>query len=90
MFLDPEGIPRSSRWESALEPVIGRPAWGLIAQSLASVINPDELLVVLLRDAFKVARLPETMKECGVEEQVIDLVNGRCAEIAADLLKLKR
>lgn len=89
MFLDPEGIPRSSRWEGALEPVIGRPAWGLIAQSLASAVNQDELVAVLLRDADLVARLPETMKECGVEEQVIDRVADRCAEIAADLLKVK-
>lgn len=89
MFLDPEGIPRSSRWEGALEPVIGRPAWGLIAQSLASVINPDELLAVLLRDADLVARLPETMKACGVEEQVIDRVADRCAELASALLQVK-
>lgn len=89
MFLDPEGIPRSSRWEGALEPIIGRPAWGLIAQSLSSVINSDELLAVLLRDADLVARLPETMKECGVEDHVIDRVADRCVEIATDLLQVK-
>lgn len=89
MFIDPEGIPRSSRWEGRLEQVIGRPAWGLIAQSLACIIDPDELLAVLWRDAELVARLPETMKECGVEDQVIDRVADRCAEIAADLLQLK-
>jgi len=89
MFLDPEGIPRSSRWEGALEPVIGKPAWGVIAQSLASVINPDELLAVMLRDAELVARLPETMKKCGVEDHVIDRVAYRCAEIASDLLQVK-
>lgn len=89
MFLDPEGIPRSSRWEGELEPVIGRPSWGLIAQSLASVVNPDELRSVLLRDAEAVATLPETMKECGVEDQVIDRVAHRCTEIADDLLQIK-
>ncbi|MFZ3207623.1 MAG: HipA domain-containing protein [Geobacteraceae bacterium] len=89
MFLDPEGIPRSSRWERALEPVIGRPSWGLIAQSLASVINPEELRSVLLRDSEAVTRLPETMKACGVEDQVIDRVTGRCTEIASDLKEIK-
>lgn len=89
MFLDPEGIPRSSRWEGTLEPVIGRPAWGLIAQSLASVVDQDELRSVLMRDAEAVASLPETMKECGVEDQVIDRVAHRCAEIADDLLQMK-
>jgi serine/threonine-protein kinase HipA len=30
MFLDPEGIPRSSRWMGELEPASGRPAWGKV------------------------------------------------------------
>jgi serine/threonine-protein kinase HipA len=89
MFLDPEGIPRSSRWEGELEPTIGRPSWGLIAQSLASVVKPDELQAVLLRDAEAVAGLPETMKGCGVEDQVIDRVAHRCSEIADDLRQIK-
>ncbi|MDD2897997.1 MAG: HipA domain-containing protein [Desulfuromonadaceae bacterium] len=89
MFLDPEGIPRSSRWEGELEPVIGRPSWGLIAKLFASVVTPGELRSVLSRDAAAVARLAETMKECGVEDQVIERVAYRCAEIAADLLQIK-
>ena len=89
MFLDPEGIPRSSRWEGDLEPAIGRPSWGLIAQSLDSVFTPGELRSVLLRDAVAVDRLPETMKACGVEDQVIERVAHRCAEIAGDLLQMK-
>lgn len=89
MFLDPEGIPRSSRWEGELEPAIGRPSWGLISRSLVPVVGPDELRTVLMRDAAAVARLPETMKECGVEDQVIERVAHRCAEIAGDLSQMK-
>jgi hypothetical protein len=59
--------------------------WGLIAESLTSVVTPGELWSVLLRDAEAVARLAETMKECGVEDQVIERVAHRCTEIAGDL-----
>ena len=85
MFLDPEGIPRSSRWGSDLEPVIGRPAWGKIAESLSSFVDLQRFRMLLARDAEAVARLPETMRECGVEDGVIEKVARRCAEIAEDL-----
>lgn len=85
MFLDPEGIPRSSRWHGELEPTIGRPAWGLICGLFPAVISRDELKSILLRDADAVARFPETMKECGVEDQVIERVAVRCVEVAGDL-----
>jgi hypothetical protein len=89
MFLDPEGIPRSSRWEGELEPVIGRPSWRLITRALAFVIDQEELSAALLKDAEAVATLPETMKECGVEDKIIDRVANRCAEISDDLLQMK-
>jgi len=85
MFLDPDGIPRSSRWGSELEPTIGRPAWGRIAEHLSSFLDPLALREQLAKDAGLVERLPETMRECGVEEMIIDRVAGRCAEIAEDL-----
>jgi len=90
VFLDPEGIPRSSRWDGDLEPVIGRPCWGKIIESLSDVIAPDEARDVLARDAGAVVRLPDTMRGCGVEDGVIERVAQRCAEIAADLGELKR
>jgi serine/threonine-protein kinase HipA len=85
MFLDPEGIPRSSRWAGDLEPVAGRPVWGRVAESLATIIDARELRSMLAKEATTVARLPETMRDCGVEEEVIDKVARRCAEIAEDL-----
>ncbi len=85
MFLDPEGIPRSSRWADDLETVIGRPSWGKILESLADSVDREEARAMLARDSEAVARLPESMRECGVEDEVIGRVAQRCAEIAADL-----
>jgi serine/threonine-protein kinase HipA len=85
MFLDPEGIPRASRWEKELEPASGRPNWRKVAESLSQHIDPHETRVFLASHSEGVDKLPETMRECGVEEEVIDGVARRCAEIAADL-----
>lgn len=85
MFLDPEGIPRSSRWAGDLEPAPGRPAWGKVAESLSSLVDAVKLRRRLAQDAEAVARLPETMRECGVEDEIIEKVSRRCAEIAEDL-----
>lgn len=90
MFLDPEGIPRSSRWEGDLEPQIGRPDWGRVADALGAWIDPALLRVVFASDAEKIERLPETMGGCGVEDGVINQVARRCAEIAADLRQAGR
>lgn len=85
MFLDPEGIPRSSRWAAEVETQIGRPNWGKVAESLAAFIDAAELRRLLAGEAEAVAALPETMRSCGVEDSVIDKVARRCAEVAEDL-----
>ena len=85
MFLDPEGIPRSSRWNERLEPTLGRPDWGKVAESLHPHIDPREAMAFLASHSEAVEKLPETMRSCGVEEKVIDGVARRCAEIASDL-----
>lgn len=85
MFLDPEGIPRSSRWDEEIEPVVGRPGWGKLAESLKQFVDPKEMRALLARDAKFVEKLPDTMRECGAEESVIERVAGRCADIAGDL-----
>jgi serine/threonine-protein kinase HipA len=89
MFLDPEGIPRSSRWPGELESTIGRPEWGKIAESLATIVDGQEMRTLLRRDAELVDSLPDTMKLCGVEDSVIEKLARRCAEIAADLRDVK-
>lgn len=89
MFLDPEGIPRSSRWANHLEATIGRPDWDAIVATLAGVVDTEMLRCTLHRDADTVARLPETMSACGVEDAVIERLTQRCNEIATDLRALK-
>lgn len=85
MFLDPEGIPRSSRWAGELEPTIGRPAWGRIAESLSAILDAKQLRTRLAREAESAKKLPETMRECGVDDDIIERVARRCAEVAEDL-----
>ncbi len=85
MFLDPEGIPRSSRWDGELEPVIGRPAWGKVAETFRPHLDPLETRTFLAGHAEAVENLPDTMRKCAVEDRVIEGVARRCAEIAADL-----
>lgn len=89
MFLDPEGIPRSSRWEKELEPVSGRPEWGKVAERLSRHTDPLEIKDFLAGHAEIVERLPDTMRDCGVENEVIEGVAKRCAEIALDLRKVE-
>lgn len=89
MFHDPEGIPRSSRWGGALETSIGRPVWGAIIAALTDSIDSKLLCDVLHHDAKAVERLPDTMRQCYVEDRVIEQVSRRCAEIAGDLRSVK-
>jgi hypothetical protein len=89
MFLDPEGIPRSSRWSGELEPVIGRPCWAKICDSLVDISETSLIRAALVNDAMAVERLPETMQQCGVEDAVIERVADRCGEIAEDLRELR-
>lgn len=85
MFLDPEGIARSSRWSADLEPTVGRPAWGKIISSLHPHLEKEEAKTFLSDHAEKTERLPDTMRVCGVEDKVIEGVAQRCAETASDL-----
>ena len=85
MFLDPEGIPRSSRWDGEIGPTIGRPAWAKIVEALHPYLDQGEAKSFWAGQAEKVERLPEVMRECRVEARVIDGVSLRCAEIATDL-----
>lgn len=90
MFFDPDGIPRSSRWDEELEPSIGRPDWERIVESLASSVDQDEIRTVLEQDAESVLRLPDTMRKCEVEDKIINGVASRCEEIAEDLRRVRR
>lgn len=47
------------------------------------------LRAVLARDSEAMAKLPESMWECDVDDGVMEKVARRCAEIAEDLLDAK-
>ncbi len=87
MFLDPEGIPRASRWEGNLEPEIGRPAWAEVARALGQLpcLETGRLFRLLAEAAPAVAGLPEVMDRCGVEDWLIERLAGRIGDIARDL-----
>ncbi len=84
MFLDPEGIPRSSRWDQ--EKVTGNPEWGLIAETLnAPGISAQELKKWFTGQATKVERLPDLMENCGVEHDIIEKLNMRVNHLTQTL-----
>jgi len=90
MFLDPEGIPRASRWLGDLEPRIGRPDWGRIDDALAGFCKPFALRDTFAADSERVRQLPDIMRQCKVEDEVIQGVARRCEEIADDLFDADR
>ncbi|PNU19137.1 phosphatidylinositol kinase [Geothermobacter hydrogeniphilus] len=85
MFLDPEGIPRASRWPGSLEPETGRPAWRLVAEALSAHVDPGNVRSALRDLTGLVVQLPEVMRDCGVEKPLIERLFPRIRDIAGDL-----
>jgi len=87
MFLDPEGIARSSRWDGAGEERTGMPDWGQVATDLETEIGiPNkELRHWLTKLAPCTEQLPETMKKSGVELSLIDKLVDRITTISTML-----
>ena len=70
MYLDPEGIARVSRWEGDAE-AGGRPLWGRVAEALQ--IKDHRAFRGELADwADTIERLPDQMRECGVQDSIIE------------------
>ena len=90
MFLDPEGIARASLWGNGIEKTIGRPEWRDVVELLSDLADQVDMIEFLASLADSVMALPEKMKECGVEERVIQGVAPRCDEIGNDLDQLQR
>lgn len=84
MFLDPEGIPRVSRWNH--ETPGGMPDFGKIVAAVAGqVIAPAELRAWLAEEAVKVRQLPEMMRTCGVDDEVVEKMARRITELEGSL-----
>ena len=69
MYLDPEGIPRVCRWSGTAE-TAGEPEWGTVMELFP---GKEETLRAALRDFGRLIRqLPDIMRECGVDDDIIE------------------
>ncbi len=83
MYLDPEGIARVCRWSGAAE-TAGEPEWAIVIERYA---DKQEFLRDALRDfGGDVERLPDIMRNCGVDDDIIEQRN-RSIETHARKLK---
>jgi serine/threonine-protein kinase HipA len=69
MYLDPEGIARVCRWEGEVEQA-GNPEWGRVLASYQDHL--DDAKSALRKFAKKVVRLPDIMKQHGVDDEIIE------------------
>jgi len=83
MFLDPEGISRVTRWGA--ERPGAQPAWRDVAEVLQEWIEPSALLGWLNELAPRVEALPETMRTCGVAEEIIGMLETWVQSVAEGL-----
>lgn len=90
MFLDPGGIPRSSKWSNEIESSIGMPDWIAVSRELKGLFGDQEEWSKFIFSFSKpVEALPRVMIDAGVELSVVEGVAERCQRIANDLRKLE-
>lgn len=85
MFLDPEGIGRVSRWDD--ERPGGQPEWSTICEKLQEILDPAETRTWLVELGDQVAGLPETMRDCQVDDDIIQQLAQRIEAVALGLKK---
>jgi len=83
MFLDPEGIGRVSRWDQ--ERPGGQPEWPAICEALKEFLDPTENREWLASLSDKVLMLPDVMKQCLVEDDVIERLDKRIEDVSKGL-----
>jgi len=89
MFLDPEGVARTTKWGREVEKSVGEPDWIAVCRMLESLYpGIKDLAECLFALAGPVHDLPVQMVNCGVEADVIDGVALRCIRISEGLYKL--
>jgi serine/threonine-protein kinase HipA len=87
MFLDPVGIGRVSRWED--ERPGNQPEWANICEKLKDLLAPIETRAWLADLGEDVKRLAETMKDCHVDDDIIQRLSGWTDEVAAGLVEIR-
>ncbi|PLY03038.1 MAG: phosphatidylinositol kinase [Desulfuromonas sp.] len=83
MFLDPEGINRVSRWED--ERPGSQPEWATICEKLGYVLDSAETRAWLFSQSEKIKRLPDVMRDCHVDDEIIERLTGWLQAVAAGL-----
>ena len=87
MFLDPEGIGRVSRWQD--ERPGSQPEWAIICEKLKNFMVPSETRIWLADIGQEVKRLPGTMQDCNVDDDIIQRLSGWIDEVAAGLVETR-
>jgi serine/threonine-protein kinase HipA len=86
MYLDPEGIARVCRWDGNAEEG-GVPNWEVVVQRYRDHLEDP---VPALRDfGRQIERLPELMRELGVDDDIIEHQAGGIEQHARALMKLE-
>jgi hypothetical protein len=88
MFLDPEGIGRVSRWED--ERPGNQPEWGIICEKFKDFLTPVETRNWLAHLGENVKGLTETMRQCHVDDDIIQRLAGWIDEVSAGLVGVRR
>ncbi len=86
MYLDPEGIARVCRWSDNAESA-GEPEWGAVIEIFP---GKEETLREALRDFGRLLeQLPEIMRDCGVEDDIIEQRDRSIQAHSRQLLALR-
>ena len=87
MFLDPEGINRVSRWDD--ERPGSQPEWGTICEKLNYVLDPLKTRTWIATLGEKVKALPDIMRDCNVDDEIIERLARWIDEVARGLESAK-
>ena len=87
MFLDPEGINRVSRWDD--ERPGRQPEWATICEKLSYVLDPLETRMWLTSLGEKVRALPDVMRDCQVDDEIIERLARWINDVAGGLESAK-
>ncbi|HKK00622.1 MAG TPA: HipA domain-containing protein [Desulfuromonadales bacterium] len=87
MFLDPEGIGRVTRWED--ERPGSQPEWATLCENLGDILPPLETRAWLAVMAKRVKALPETMRHCQVDDEIIERLARWIDDVARGLAGAK-
>jgi serine/threonine-protein kinase HipA len=83
MFLDPEGINRVSRWDD--ERPGSQPDWTAICEKLKYALDPTETRAWVATLSEEVKKLPDIMRACQVDDEIIDRLTRWIDDVATGL-----